>query len=146
MIPYPRYWANFNGFQTSDFTTSFFQQIISFGSNTAGTKLPSKFYALDGPAYNTNNFSLNFIASALSFNKIGWFYLFNSGVKEFFVESEINVGYRDYGPTDPEKFCNPYTGYDTYSTFKESNIKSGNTYFYDQSLSVSKTFINFSKL
>ena len=86
----------------------------------------------------TLSFSPNF-----SFNKIGWFYLFNSGVKEFFVESEINVGYRDYGPTDSEKFCNPYTGYDTYSTFKESNIKSGNTYFYDQSLSVSKTFINY---
>jgi hypothetical protein len=142
MIPYPRYWANFNGFQTSDFTSSFFSSITSFGNNTGGVQFPSSFYALDGPAYTLNNLG-GLIASAVSFNKIGWFYLFNSGVKEFFVESEINAGYRDYGIPDEDRFCNPYTGYDSYSTFKESNIKSGNTYFYDQSLSVSKTFINY---
>ena len=142
MIPYPRYWANFNGFQTSDFTTSFFSTITSFGNVPGGIQLPSKFYALDGPAYTINSIG-SLVANVVSFNKVGWFYLFNSGVKEFFVESELNVGYRDYKVLDEDRFCNPYTGYDTFSTFKQSNIKSGNTYFYDQSLTTSKTFINY---
>ena len=143
MIPYPRYWANFNGFQTSDFTSSFFSSITALGNNPTGVLLPNRFYALDGPPITTNTLSVGLVATSLSFNKVGWFYLFNSGVKEFFVESELNVGYRDYKILDEDKFCNPYTGYDTYSTFKQSNIKSGNTYYYDQSLTTSKTFINY---
>jgi len=147
MIPYPKYWANFNEFQTSDFTNSFLQQIVSFGTSSGGLTLPTDFYALDGASNDINTFLE--LAGNLSevrhvkFDKRGWFYLFNSGVRDFFVESEINVGYRDYGEIDAQKFYDPYQGGDTKSLFRVDIIKSGNYYKYDDSLSVTKMFTNY---
>jgi hypothetical protein len=161
MVPYPHYWANFNDFQTSDFTTSFwsfFSSLPSFSlpsltsppsfpsppspPGLAGLTLPSSYYALDGQVVNQSNIA-SFVASTFRFDKRGWFYLFNSGVRDFFVESEINVGYRDYGETEDQKFYDPYGGGDTKTLFNTAIIKSGNYYKYDISLSVTKLFSNY---
>jgi len=148
MIPFPRFWANFNGFQTSDFTTSFFPSLVSFGST--GLTLPSSFYNLDGGGQWLStqvggSFGLS-MSSVTGFRfsmKESWFYLFNSGVRDFFVESEINVDQRDWGETDTEKFYDPYRYTDTKAIFDTAIIKAGNFYKYDQSLSTAKLFTNY---
>jgi hypothetical protein len=147
MVPWPKYWANFNHFQTSDFTTSFVGTITNpanwgtLFTNPGAIITPRDYYALDGPAEGAN--WLNSIAQSFRFDKRGWFYLFNSGVRDFFVESEINVAYRDFGEIPAERFFDPYRGGDTNSLFTTEIIKSGNYYKYDISLSTTKTFINY---
>ena len=145
MVAYPKYWANFNEFQTSDFTTSIFNAITNFLAFNLTTAtpiiVPSSFYALDGPG-SAGNWLTN-ITTAFKFNKEGWFYLFNSGIRDFFVESEYNLAQRDFGDLPEQKFYDPYKGGDTKDLFNTNIIKAGNYYKYDQSLSISKLFINY---
>jgi len=143
MLPYPHYWANFNEFQTSEFSTSLFASVYS-GSigSLASLTLPSSYYALDGEVVNQGSLGV-FNPDNFRFDKRGWFYLFNSGVRNFFVESEINVAYRDQGNLDSQKFYDPYAGSDTKTLFNTAIIKAGNYYKYDISLSVTKLFKNY---
>ena len=147
MVAYPKYWANFNQFQTSDFTSSFFSAItslfLSFSWPSSGIDTPSSFYALDGGGGSGDWADLSFIAQAFRFDKRGWFYLFNSGVRDFFVESEYNLAFRDFNEPLAERFYNPYKGASLQNLFRTDIIKSGNFYKYDISLSVSKLPINY---
>jgi len=128
-ILYPRYWLNMEEFQTNDFTSSIFSNIFNPGAWVT----PSDFYNLDpSPSLISN---INFAV------KNAYFYLFNSGVREFFVESEINVDLRDYGNIDAEKYY-PYIS-DVKRLFDTSIIKAGNYYKYDASLSFTKTILNY---
>lgn len=139
MIPHPTYWVDFSQFQTSDFTTSFMSNVFPPVWPPTGLVTPSDYYVLDGP-----NCLGGFInAASFKFDKEGWFYLFNSGVRDFFVESEINVAYRDYGEPQEQRFYDPYAGSDTKDLFDTRIIKSGNYYKYDKSLSISQLFINY---
>ena len=143
MVPYPVYWANFEQFQTSDFTSSLIGAIgpliISGTPSLSGLIVPSSYYALE-----SGTGSAGFLSpSSYSLGVKGWFYLFNSGVRDFFVESEINVAYRDYGELPEQKFYDPYSGGSTKSLFETSIIKSGNFYKYDISLSVTKQFRSY---
>ena len=70
--------------------------------------------------------------------KDGWFYLFNSGVRDFFVESEVNVAYRDWEEEIPKRHYDPYRFTDLNAMFRADIIQSGNYYKYDYSLSVFK--------
>lgn len=143
MLPHPRYWANFNEFETSDFTSSAISSIASF--SFSGLQVPSSFYNLDGlPAQNFtwSNFISGLSAVKLSV-KDAWFYLFNSGVRDFFVESEVNVDLRDWGNTDTEVYYDPYRYTDTKAMFDTAIIKAGNFYKYDASLSVARLFTNY---
>lgn len=81
--------------------------------------------------------------SALFFVQQGYFYLFNSGVRDFFVESEINLAYRDWEDLIPKRHYDPYRFADYQLMFRADYIKDGNFYKYDYSLSVSKLFNNF---
>ena len=130
---YPRFWANFNEFETSDFTSSLMSNIVT----PANWVTPNDFYNLD----NLTPFNA-FVAPKLSV-KEAWFYLFNSGVRDFFVESEINIDLRDYGNNDTEIHYDPYRYTDTKSLFDTAIIKAGNYYKYDSSLSFARLFINY---
>jgi hypothetical protein len=141
MIAYPKYWANFNEFQTSDFTTTFFSYILNPASWNSGNILtPRDYYALDG---GVNGSWIGNLAENFRPDKRGWFYLFWSGVRDFFVESEINLAFRDYGELAREKFYNSYLGGNTRDLFNTDIIKSGNYYKYDISLSTSKLPFNY---
>ena len=151
MIPYPRYWANFDGFETGDFTTSAVDFINPLGGNFFNPNaliLPNSYYNLDGLKC-IQGAILNFLSptSAILNMRLGikdaWFYLFNSGVKDFLVESEINVDLRDWGETEVEQHYDPYRYSDTKAIFNTKIIKTGNYYKYDQSLSIGKLFINY---
>lgn len=139
MIPYPRFWANFDQFETGDFTSSIASGIIgAITGGGAGIILPNDFYNLDGLECN-----LGFFSNMKLSIRYAWFYLFSSGVKDFYVESEINVDLRDWGALETEQHYDPYRYSDTKALFDTKIIKSTNYYKYDQSLSIAKLFINY---
>ena len=80
--------------------------------------------------------------SDIFYIKRGYFYLFNSGVRDFFVESEINLAYRDWEEDISKRHYDPYRFEDLQSLFRSDIIKSGNYYKYDYSLSISKLLGN----
>ena len=111
-VPYPRYWLN---------TTQYHSEFIASAN---------KYKSLDGEQLSSSKFYVN----------KGYFYLFNSGVRDFFVESEINLAYRDWDDVIGKRHYDPYTFVDLQSMFRSDHIRDGNYYKYDYSLSISKQF------
>ena len=109
-IPFPRFWVNH-----LEKTNSFF-------------KLANDFRSLDNRD------------SGLFYVKEGYFYLFNSGVRDFFVESEVNLAYRDWEDTVEKRHYDPNAFVDLTLMFRSDYIRAGNYYKYDYPLSVSKMF------
>jgi hypothetical protein len=72
-----------------------------------------------------------------------YFYLFVNGVRDFFVESEINLANRDWGDRDEERHYDPYGFTDLRALFRSDIIRSGNHFKYDLSLSASRLVNNF---
>jgi hypothetical protein len=111
-VPYPMFWIN-NDVVTYDLLG-----------------LAHQNRRLDGPL----NLTLFYVNN-------GYFYLFCNGIRDFFVETTMNVGYRDYGDTIQEMFYDPYGFQDINQIFRSDIIKSEPEYRYDQSLSA-KNFLN----
>jgi hypothetical protein len=88
----------------------------------------------------TNYRHLDERTSSAFFVSKGYFYLFNSGVRDFFVESEVNLAYRDWEDLIEKRHYDPYNFSDYRSMFRSDVIKSTNFYKYDYSLSISKLF------
>jgi len=88
----------------------------------------------------SNNRHLDERISSTFFVSQGYFYLFNSGVRDFFVESEVNTAYRDWEDITEKRHYDPYNYADYASLFRSDVIKSANYYKYDYSLSMSKLF------
>ena len=126
---YPRYWANFEQFDTSDFTSTFLGNLLT----PSNWITPGEFFNLDGSLFSTLSLSV----------KNAWGYLFNSGVRDFFVESEINLDLRDWGNEITQQHYDPYRFTNTQTLFDTNNIKADNYYKYDYSLSVTKLFSNY---
>jgi hypothetical protein len=114
-VPYPKYWLNY-----TDYT--------SFGFLTV-----TKHRNLDKIRNGGGNIGKYFIDEA-------YFYLFNSGVRDFFVESEVNVAYRDWEEDAARRHYDPYNIVDLNLLFRSDIIRSGNYYKYDYTLSISKLF------
>ena len=142
-VPFPRYYVNTRRYRFDDFVEGLSQ---SFGTWDGiqnlftGMKkkddvqdqidtLPSDFHNLDRATVPNGLFRAN-----------GWFYLFNSGVREFFVESEINCAYRDHDdkPTTRHYDDREYT--DLERIFRADEITAGNHFKYDFSLSAGNYF------
>ncbi len=132
MITYPRYWADFTRYDAGEFL----QGITSLTLAT-----PSDRAALDG-----NTAAQVFLTTPLGIRfriKNAYFYVFQSGVRDFFVESEVNTALRDWGELPEERHydSNNYTS--TSDLFDTAIIKASNYYKYDYSLSISRLFTNF---
>lgn len=133
---YPRYWANFEKFDRSDIESppgfgvikSFLGGDLKASALLQWTKAASAYHHLDRDESSTNSF---IVTNA-------WFYLFNNGIRDFFVESEVNLAFRDYGELISERHYDKYSYTDYNAIFRSDIIKSGNYYKYDYSLSVSK--------
>lgn len=112
-IPYPRFWIN---------NTQYMRSILSVSSNyrVLDARQSSTFYVSQG-----------------------YFYLFNSGIKDFFVESEVNLAYRDWDDQISKRFYDPYNYTDLTTLFRSDLIKSNNFYKYDYSLSNSHLFNSY---
>lgn len=79
-VGYPRYWINTEHYDMSE--------VIVVG------KVPNK---LPTNKYNLDCFSKKGGITLLDLKSVpGYFYLFNNGVVDFFVESEYNLDFRDY--------------------------------------------------
>ena len=148
MINKPEFWANFNKFATEDFVRNVISSLLSLNFSDLLDAAPSGLHNLDD--FNAISFSdlgtsegsgLGGVISSLA-NKLRFvkqqslFYLFNSGVRDFFVESEYNVDSRDWGELDEQRHYDPYRYTDLSSLFDTKIIKFGNFYKYDRSLSV----------
>jgi hypothetical protein len=75
--------------------------------------------------------------------KSAYMYLFNSGVRDFFCESEINLDARDWGDDLNERHYDHKEYTNLRELFSTDRIKRGNFLKYDYSLSISKLFYNF---
>lgn len=126
--PIPRYWANFEKFDITDFDLKLKKSFPFVDPQT-----PSDDHRLDRPGA---------AASGLLSVRDSYFYQSSNGVRDFFVESEINVAFRDYGESEREKHYDVYG--DSFSDlevmFRSDLIKNSSYYKYDNSLSVSKAF------
>jgi len=134
MLPFPRYWMDTTQFDFNDFTSAILSNLLTPAN--WDNSLPNNRFRLDrtGPCF------------AIRFSqKEAYMYLFSSGVRDFYVESEINTDLRDWGEDIEQRHYDPYRFTDTLALFnaKPATIKSGNYFKYDISLSVSRLFNNF---
>lgn len=116
-VGFPRYWLNSERYDMSE--------VIVVGK-TPG-KLPTNKYNLDCVSSPGSLQILNLK------NVQGYFYLYNNGVTEFFVESDYNLDYRDY----TGQFQNFYSRTQTSLTdiFRSDRIDTPEQFVYDKSLS-----------
>jgi hypothetical protein len=125
-VPYPMFWINND---VINYT------LIDFASDNR---------RLDGPI-NVPTFSFGPPPkiNGLFYVNTGYFYLFYNGCRNFFVESSVNVGYREWEEPIAKRFYDPYASSDDFINqyFRADIIKSDIFYKYDYSLSANK-FIN----
>jgi hypothetical protein len=105
---------------------------------------PTKFYNMDNPNYNLATGDPKPYPGVFR-PRNSFFYLANSSVRDFFVESEVLVDFRIDGDYEWEKSYNPYKYTDLVAMFNmdPTIITRGNWYRYDYSLSRSRLFTNF---
>jgi hypothetical protein len=150
MVSNPRFWADFTAFDTNQFVSSMLEAIASLSFSELLDGLPSKMHNLDNNLGSgtgsdlTGLGGLSQLANAFRITiKDAYFYLFKSGVRDFFVESEINIDLRDWGNNISERHYDPYRFTNLRELFNTDIIKSGNYFKYDLSLSASRIFNNF---
>lgn len=128
-IPYANYWIDTQKYDAAVLANA----LMTF--NFSGDVLPADLAHLDRDQSDCNS-KISFIISQ------AYFYLFNNGIRDFFVESEINLAYRDFGNTDAEQIYQPHLNTDLPSLLRSDILKKGNYHKYDFSLSVSKLYQN----
>jgi hypothetical protein len=157
-IPQARFWLNTEPYDASNLLSlggaSELIDLLLGNTNLTGSgALPRQFYKLDTENYNYD-FSQVFSATnppvlngypGLFAVKRSFFYLANSSVRDFFVESEVLVDFREQGNLPFERHYNPY-GFNDLNELLNINpdwLTRGNTYLYDYSLSVTKLFTQY---
>jgi hypothetical protein len=142
MIPEPRFYVNSKKYEVSDLNPA------NLNAVTPGTgAFPTRFYRMDHGPTNTNPGYDYTDDTAGDYPgvfrpKDSYFYLAVSSVRDFFVESDVIVDYREAGDYEWEKHYDPYR-YTQLSRMFDMNpdiITRGNWYRYDYSLSVSKLY------
>ena len=141
MMPFPTYWMDSNIFDLNTFFQGVKNWLSALVSNSGAPPpdvVPSDFHNFDMVTISNGiSLSLEFVI------KYAAMYLFNSGVRDFYVESEINVEYRDWENDTESRHYDPY-GYKDYSEmFRADRVKYPNLYKYDFSLSVERLYQNF---
>lgn len=147
MIQYPTYWADLTGFDLGAMITSIVN--LSFVFSPLSTRVfPSQYHNLDRFCLPFDPFGISSLVGLGTqsglFNVMNaYFYLFNTGVRDFIVESEINIDLRDWDELPEQRFYDPYRYTDLEALFDTSIIKADNYYKYDYSLSVARIFNSF---
>jgi hypothetical protein len=152
MIPNPRFWVNSTQYDVSSLSPG------NFNNPTPGTgALPTRFYNLDyyynSSRYYSYSSDTPLGGSPIIFGivdtypgvlsvKEAKFYLAVSSVRDFYVESDVLVDFRDMGDYEWDKNydANRYTDLVSMFNIDPENITKGNTYRYDYSLSISKLY------
>jgi hypothetical protein len=149
MIPQARFKVN-----SITYDVGFLSNAINIASpTTPGTgAFPGAFYTLD--YYVNSNRYYNYRTNVSEGNWIGdryrglwsvkeaYFYLANSGIRDFFVESEVLVDFRKQSINEGGKHYDPYryTDYNAMFDMNPNIMGKLSEYIYDYSLSVSKLY------
>ena len=150
--PVPRYWVDTTAYDMADSPFNFeaiFNQWFD-GAKNKDTELDdTSEYFGEEPVITVPRHFYNFDEDSNSSNrgylivKNSYAYLFYNGVRDFFVESEMNLAYRDYGEEDWQKYHD--THYDNHFSsldimFRSDLITKSIYHKYDNSLSASKIY------
>ena len=152
MIPEPRFMMNTEKYEASNLWDA---NLIALPTAGAGI-LPNRSYRLDNKNYDYSNDEVPSTVLPFAYPvsdgypgifgvKESYMYLATSAVRDFFVESDVLVDFREPGVAAWEKYYNPY-GFTDLSTMFDMNpdiITRGNWYRYDYSLSISKLFTQY---
>jgi hypothetical protein len=145
MIPEPRYWANSEKYDVSQINiTSIGAWAALFNNSVTGTGfLPNDYFNLDNENYvrtTDSPYPLGGGYPGFTNAKNSYFYLSASGVRDFFVESDVINDFREVGTFDYEKCYNPYRYTDLETMFRMDKLTAteGNFYLYDYSLSITR--------
>jgi hypothetical protein len=151
MIAEPRFWANSEEYDVGDLTPSSIADLINPPAGTG--LLPTGFYNLDYYVNSIRKYKYsNDTASGFPDTypgvfgaKNSYFYLANSSVRDFFVESDVIVDFRQPGLETWQKNydVNSYTNLPEMFNMDPNTITQGNYYAYDYSLSISKIFTQY---
>lgn len=141
MLEYITYWMDSEPFDTNEFMSSI---TSSFGAISPGSSLGDSIKAyFENIVTPSDKFCFDRGSSTGTFIlKNAYMYLFNSGVRDFFVETELNIDCRDYGDEEAKKHYPIIT--DLKTIFNNNIIKADNYYKLDRSLNVS--FLPYSKI
>ena len=162
LIPEPRFKMNSERYEANNLWNPQFLLNINPSALSGVGALPNAYYKLDNENYkytgpdedavpNTNPL-LNIIPYPIADGypglfgvKESYFYLSTSSVRDFFVESDVIVDFREPGTEPYQRFYSPYYFTDLNSLFNinPDNITRGNYYSYDYSLSISKLFTQY---
>ena len=141
MIGEPRYWANSNKYDISQFQVT---NIAAFATLFNNANLgygfaPNSYFNLDNENYNRTNDNTG-LYPGFQFAKNSYFYLSASGVRDFVVESDVLLDFREVGTFDYEKCYQPYMYTDLNTMFRMDKLTAteGNYYIYDYSLSINR--------
>jgi hypothetical protein len=144
MLPEPRFWINSQRYDISALNPFPGGTWASFTPTPGAGATPKKFYSVDNENY---DYSTNDQGNPPGFFgvKESYFYLASSGIRDFFVESDVIVDFREDGLEQWQKNYDPYNYTDLVSLFNinRDNITRGNYYKYDYSLSISKLFTQY---
>lgn len=143
MIPEPRFKVNSQPWDISDFNlqniVGMFQNNPDYGDGL----LPSSYYDLDNVYFN-KQFNVSLLYPGAIGVKNSYFYTSANGIRDFFVESEVLVDFRDKGTFQWQRPYSKYNYTDLQSLF-DSNpevLTKGNFYAYDYSLSAARFLFN----
>ena len=143
MIPEPRFMVNSNRWDISDLNFDNLLNIFQAGSSGVGEGLfPRSYYNLDAPPPFGYDEAFNFVTRypGLIGVKNSYFYTSVSGIKDFFVESEVITDWRFAGRSAEEKSYNKWLFTDLQQLFSQNPaiFTKGNFFRYDYSLSASR--------
>lgn len=116
-IPYAKFWMNSTEYEVTDLLT---------------LQLPNDRHSLD--CRKPGSISLKDLSQAFVV-KNAYFYLFNCGVVDFYVESEYNLDYRDYEDTLQGRHYDQFEYTNLSDMFRSDVVEMDNRYLYDKSLS-----------
>lgn len=117
-VGYPRFWLSTEKYDVSE--------LIVVGSHPG--KLPTNKYNLDCVS------NPGSVTSLKLSNVSGYFYLFNNGVVDFYVESDYNLDFRDYSLGSFQNFYSK-TQTSLLDIFRSDRIDTPEQFVYDKSLS-----------
>lgn len=132
-------------FPSASYNLDFYKRLC-LGIQVPSTSLPGRYYDY---ATDTKVGCLNFLPftwidyyEGVWGIKDAYFYLANSGIRDFFVESEVLIDFRQQSPYEGGKHYDPYRYTDYVSMFDMNPQVMGklSEYIYDYSLSVSKLY------
>ena len=141
-IPYPRFWIDSRKFDIGGLA----ETVSSFGLNLLFTPdaqdLPNEYYYLDrgdtcGWSFLTNIFNNDNLNYTFAMNR-AFMYSHVNGINDFYVETEINIPYRDYEEPKERRFYDTYEYNNLQDLFHAEIQQYDNFYKYDESLSPSK--------